>query len=142
MKGENLEVIVHDGAGGLNSSVAIVYSRVKVQPAQPGRCVFHKISNLAQNLVNPSNRFAILKDAGEIYEADTLTELRSKLKAFCLKWRAKEPKAVKNFLKGFELTLTYREYPEPLENIDKNHQPFRTLFRETPEKNKTNEKIC
>lgn len=89
VKGENLEVIVHDGAGGLNKALAIVYPRVKVQ-----RCIFHKISNKAFNLVNPSHAFcrAILKDASEIYQADTLTQLRSRLKAFYLKWVLKNPR--------------------------------------------------
>ncbi len=102
----------------------------------------------AFNLVNPSNRFATLpgragKDAGEIYEADTLTELQAGLKVFCLKWRAKEPKAVKNFLSGFELTLTYLAFcGEPWRTLIRTTNPKEALFRKTPEKNKTDEKIC
>ena len=61
---------MHDGAGGLNSAAAIVYPGVKVQ-----RCIFHKISNLAQNLINPLNRSAILQDASQIYAAETLADL-------------------------------------------------------------------
>jgi transposase-like protein len=90
----NVEVIVHDGAGGLSSAVAIVYPGVKVQ-----RCIFHKISNLAQNLNNLQNRSAILKNASQIYAAESLAELKSCLKAFGLKWQTKEGRAVKNFLK-------------------------------------------
>jgi putative transposase len=116
LRGENLEVIVHDGAGGLSSAVSIVYPRAKVQ-----RCVFHKISNLADNLRNFAHRRAILKDASDIYEAEGLLELRKNLRSFCAKWSPLEPKAVKNFLTDFELTLIYWDYPPP----------WRTLIRTT-----------
>jgi len=125
LKGKNVEVIVHDGAGGLNSAVAIVYPGVKVQ-----RCVFHKISNLAQNLNNPLNRSAILQDASQIYAAETLANLRSRLKAFSLKWQTKEGRAVKNFLKDFDLTLTYWEYPEPWRTWIRTTNPLERFLEE------------
>ncbi|MDP3025617.1 MAG: IS256 family transposase [candidate division Zixibacteria bacterium] len=125
LRGDNLEVIVHDGMGGLSSAVAIVYPWVKVQ-----RCVFHKISNLADKLENPFHRFAIMKDASEIYEAETLKELYSRLRAFCLKWQPKEPRKVKNFLRDFEQTLTYREYPEPWRTLIRTTNPLERFLEE------------
>jgi len=112
LRGENLEVVVHDGAGGLSSAVSIVYPKARVQ-----RCVFHKISNLAGNLRNFAHRRAILKDASDIYGAESLVELRKNLRRFCAKWSPLEPKAVKNFLADFELTLTYWDYPPPWRTI-------------------------
>jgi putative transposase len=112
LRGENLEAVVHDGAGGLSSAVSIVYPKARVQ-----RCVFHKISNLAGNLDNFAHRRAILKDASDIYEAESLVELRKNLRRFCAKWSPLEPKAVKNFLADFELTLTYWDYPPPWRTI-------------------------
>jgi transposase-like protein len=125
LSGDNLEVIVHDGMGGLSSAVTIVYPWVKIQ-----RCVFHKISNLADNLQNPFYRFAIMKDASEIYEAATLKELYSRLRAFCLKWQFKEPRKVKNFLKDFEQTLTYWEYPEPWRTLIRTTNPLERYLEE------------
>jgi putative transposase len=111
LRGENL-VVVHDGAGGLSSAVSIVYPKARVQ-----RCVFHKISNLAGNLRNFAHRRAILKDASDIYEAESLMELRKNLIRFRAKWSPLEPKAVKNFLADFELTLTYWDHPPPWRTI-------------------------
>ena len=72
--GENLEVVVHDGAGGLSSAVSIVYPKAMVQ-----RCIFHKVSNLAANLRNFAHKRAILKDASDIYQAERLVEVRKRL---------------------------------------------------------------
>ena len=125
LMGENLEVVVHDGAGGLSSATSIVYPKVRVQ-----RCIFHKISNLAGHLRNFAHRGVILKDASDIYQADSLVELRKRLKNFCAKWSPLEPKAVKNFLAKFELTLTYLDFPLPWRTLICTTNPIERIFEE------------
>jgi putative transposase len=123
--GENLEVVVHDGAGGLSSATSIVYPRARVQ-----RCIFHKVSNIATHLRNFTHRRAILKDASHIYEADSGVELKKRLRSFCAKWSLLEPKAVKNFLTDFELTLTYLDYPPPWRTLIRTTNHIERIFEE------------
>ena len=123
--GENLEVVVHDGVGGLSSATSIVYPRARVQ-----RCIFHKVSNIATHLRNFAHRRAILKDASHIYEADSGVELRKRLRSFCAKWSLLEPKAVKNFLTDFELTLTYLDYPPPWRTLIRTTNHIERIFEE------------
>jgi putative transposase len=102
MKGENLEVIVSDGAPGLVKAIRSLYPRVSHQP-----CTFHKAKDLGQHLENKRHRNRIISDALHIFEATTATQVRKRLRLFCEKWWSKEPKAVRNFVKGFEYCLTY-----------------------------------
>jgi transposase-like protein len=97
---------MHDRAGGSSSTVSIVYPKARVQ-----RSVFHKISNLAVNLRNFAHGKAILKDASDIYKADSLLELRKNLRRVHAKWSPLNLKAVKNFLADFELTGTHWDHP-------------------------------
>jgi len=108
LKGENLEVIVSDGAPGLVKAMRALYPRVPHQ-----RCTFHKACDMGQHVVNKAHRNRIISDALYIFEAETATQIRKRLKLFCDKWSPKEPQAVRNFVKGFEYCLTYLEYPDP-----------------------------
>ena len=48
-----------------------------------------------------------------IFNAAHEKEARQRLRTFMQKWSAKEPKAVRNLLRGFEYCLTYLDFPEP-----------------------------
>ena len=104
--------MVSDGVSGLIKAFCALYPRVSRQ-----WCTFHKATDLGHHLVNKTHRNRIKSDALYIFEAETETELRKRLKVFCDKWSSKEPKAVKNFVKGFEYCMTYLEYPEPLRTM-------------------------
>lgn len=124
-KGENLEVMVSDGASSLIKAFCALFPRVDRQ-----LCTFHKASDLGLHLVNKGYHNQIISDALYIFEAETATEVRRRLKVFCDKWSSKEPKAVRNFLKGFEYCLTYLEYPEPIRTMLKTNNPIERYLQE------------
>lgn len=125
MKGGNLEVIVSDGAPGLVKAIHSLYSRVSHQ-----RCTFHKATDLGQHLVNKDHRNRIISDALHVFEATTATQVRKRLRLFCEMWGSKEPKAVRNFVKGFEYCLTYLEYPDPIRTMLKTNNPIERYIQE------------
>jgi transposase-like protein len=125
LKGENLEVMVSDGAGGLLKAFRALYPRVTQQ-----LCTFHKVSDLDLHLLNRAHRSKIISDALYIFEGETATEVRGRLRVFCQKWWSKEPKAVRNFVRGFEYCLTYLEYPEPLRTMLKTNNPIERYLQE------------
>jgi transposase-like protein len=63
LKGENLEVMVSDGAGGLIKAFCALYPRVTQQ-----LCTFHKVNDLDLHLLNRAHRSHILSDALFIFE--------------------------------------------------------------------------
>jgi putative transposase len=125
MKGENLEVMVSDGAPGLVKAIHSLYPRVSHQP-----CTFHKANDIAQHLANKSHRHRIIADALHIFEATTATQVRKRLRFFCHKWGAQEPKAVRNLVRGFEHCLTYLEYPDPIRTMLKTNNPIERYIQE------------
>jgi putative transposase len=125
LKGENLEVIVSDGASGLIKAMRALYPRIAHQ-----LCTFHKVTDLGQHMLNKAHRNRIISDALHIFEAETATQIRSRLKVFCDRWWLKEPKAVRNFVKGFEYCLTYLEYPEPIRTMLKTNNPIERYLQE------------
>lgn len=125
LKGGNLEVIVSDGAPGLVKALRALYPRVSHQ-----LCTFHKAQDIAQHLVNKAHRHRIISDALHVFEGDTATEVRKRLRFFCDKWAPKEPKAVKNFIKGFEYCLIYLEYPDPIRTMLKTNNPIERYIQE------------
>ena len=73
---------------------------------------------------------AILQEAGDLYHsADSLT-LPQRLTHFQQKWTALEPKAVRCFIKDFDLTLTYRRLPFPQPRLIRTTNLLERFFRE------------
>jgi putative transposase len=125
LRGSLLEVIIHDGSGGLMKALAGLYPRVKTQ-----LCIFHKLSDLSGNLENRRFRSQISKDAAAIYRAETEKELRDRLSFFKRKWKDREPRAVRNFMRGFERTLTYLEYPQNIRSQIRTNNPLERYLEE------------
>jgi putative transposase len=125
LKGENTEVMVSDGISGLIKAFGALYPRISWQ-----WCTFHKANDLGHNLVNKSYRHRIISDALYIFEAETETEIRKRLKTFCGRWSKKEPRAIRNFIRGFEYCLTYLEYPFPLRTMLKTNNPIERYLQE------------
>ena len=106
--GESLEVIVSDGNPGLLKALQAHYPRIRQQ-----RCTFHQAMGLAAHCQQPRHRRRLINDALAIFNAAHEKEARQRLRTFIQKWSAKEPKAVRNLLRGFEHCLTYLDFPEP-----------------------------
>jgi putative transposase len=106
--GRNLEVIVSDHAKGLVKAIQGLYPRIAHQT-----CTFHKANDMGEHLGDKRHRRRIISDALHVFEGETETEVRKRLKIFGDRWSRLEPKAVRNFIRGFENCLVYLLYPDP-----------------------------
>lgn len=120
-----MEVIVSDGAPGLVKAIQALYPRSAHQ-----LCTFHKAMDLGHHLTDKRHRRRIISDALYIFEATTESEARARLHIFIDKWMNKEPKAVRNFIKGFEYCLVYLEYDDPVRTRLKTNNPIERYFEE------------
>jgi putative transposase len=123
--GESLEVIVSDGNAGLLKAIQAHYPRVGHQ-----RCTFHQAMSLAGHCEQSRHKRRIVQDALAVFAAQTQTEVRQRLHHFMQTWSDKEPKAVRNFLKGFDYCLTYLDYPEPWRRKLKTNNPIERTIEE------------
>jgi putative transposase len=123
--GKNLEMIVSDEAGGLVKAIQALYPRISHQI-----CTFHKANDIGQHLVEKRHRRRIISDALHVFEGETRTEVTQRLRVFWEKWSSKEPKAVRNFTRGFEDCLIYLEYPDPLRTMLKTNNLIERQLQE------------
>jgi putative transposase len=140
-----LQLLVSDGRPGLHTAIRSVFPKaVKHQ-----RCIFHKLKNLADNLtyknlvLNPDLPYrqagqqaketrarAILRDAANIYATADIEVIKQRLLDFRQKWASLEPKAVRCFVKDFDLTLNYLRVPFPHKRMVRTTNLLERFFRE------------
>lgn len=104
-----IDLIVHDGAGGIIAALAELFPYTKTQ-----LCAVHKISAAAARLRNKSRRDAFIAQANAIYDAQDLAEVKERLDIFCREWREDEPSAVKSLRRNFGKTLVYMQFEKRL----------------------------
>jgi transposase-like protein len=137
--------MVTDGRPGLHTAIRSVFPKtVKHQ-----RCIFHKLKNLGDNLtyknlvLNPdlsrrearkrakeARAWAILREAAYIYSGRDTETIRQRVIDFRRKWAPVEPKAVRCFLKDFNLTLNYLRVPFPHKQMICTTNLLERFFRE------------
>jgi transposase-like protein len=106
----SIELVIHDGAKGLQAAMDICMPYTLKQ-----YCIFHKIQRIASRLEHEHNKEQIMRDAGDIYKkAGSKREAVINLKSFIRKWLPREHKAVNCFVKDFDKTTTYFEFPRSL----------------------------
>jgi transposase-like protein len=140
-----LQLLVSDGRPGLHTAIRSIFPKtVKHQ-----RCIFHKLKNLADNLsyknlvLNPdlpsrearqqakeTRARAILRDAANIYATADIEVIKQHLLDFRQKWASLEPKAVRCFVKDFDLTLNYLRVPFPHKRMVRTTNLLERFFRE------------
>jgi transposase-like protein len=109
-----LEVIVHDGGGGLEAALGTVH-------LGPGllrqRCVFHVLRNVRDAVRGEGldrtgrkeRRRAVLADAAAIWRAPDRGAAYERRAAFAATWGEREPEAVATLGRAFAATLAYFE---------------------------------
>jgi len=107
LEGKHLKMVVTDGAAGLIDAVRTVYGHVPIQV-----CWVHRQRNLTKHLKRRSNRQEICVDATAIFKADSRELALKRLREFRHRWHPKEPRAVNNFLKDIEMSLTFFSQPK------------------------------
>jgi len=71
-----------------------------------------------------------LRDAANIYAASDIVVIKQRLVDFQQKWASLEPKAVRCFVKDFDLTLNYLRVPFPHERMTRTTNLLERFFRE------------
>ena len=99
-------MVVTDGAAGLIDAVRTVYGFVPIQV-----CWVHRQRNLVGKLNKRSNRKTICAETTAIFQAESRDQAMKRLKTFHRRWHPKEPRAVNNFLRDIELSLTFYSQP-------------------------------
>lgn len=125
LKGSQIDLIVTDGCAGLIKAVTALYPRVRRQ-----LCTFHKANDLGAHLRDRRHRNQIIRHALSVFEADTHTEVRKNLRAFSERWKASEPKAVRDFIAGFDYCLTFLDFPETIRSAIKTNNPIERYLQE------------
>jgi putative transposase len=140
-----LHLVVSDGRPGLHTAIRSVFPKT----VRHQRCIFHKLKNLADNLtyknlvLNPDLPYrearkqaketrarAILRDAANIYAVSNIDVIQQHLVDFQRKWASLEPKAVRCFVKDFDLTLNYLRVPFPCKRLIRTTNLLERFFRE------------
>ena len=108
-----IDLVIHDGAKGLQAALDICLPYTRRQ-----YCIFHKIQRIAAKLDRDHNKEQIMRDAGKIYKnADSKQDAINNLRAFIKKWSFREPRAVRCFVKDFDKTLTYFDFPKHIRSL-------------------------
>lgn len=126
-----IELIVHDGAGGIIAALAELFPYTKTQ-----LCAVHKVSAAAARLKNKSRRKAFIAQANAIYEAQGLAEARERLDAFSREWCEDEPSAVKSLRRNFGKTLVYMQFEKQLWKTLKTTNPVERYQQEVRRRTK------
>jgi transposase-like protein len=108
-----LELLVHDGSGGLEAALETVH-------LGPGllrqRCVFHVLRNVRDAVrgepglgrdARRQRRRAVLTDAATIWQATDRAEVQRRRRAFRAAWAEREPEAVATVERAFGATTAY-----------------------------------
>jgi transposase-like protein len=103
------QLVITDGAAGLIKAVQALYPRSDHQ-----RCGVHKAFEAASRVEDSRRCRSFRQAAVGVFEAQTVGELRARLKAFTDRWTSREPRAVQAFVRGLDGCLTYLRYPPPL----------------------------
>ena len=99
---EQIEMMLNDGAGGIDSSVSVVFGNIPTQ-----RCTMHKLGNLRSALSDmPAVRKIVMEQAKDIFKAETHDSFLERVKRFKRNWLSLSDKK-RGFEDGLEKCGTY-----------------------------------
>jgi len=102
------ELIISDDSEAIQNGAAMIFPHTPQQG-----CVFHKVKATGRHLRKRQNKRGFLREASDVYLKSTGRRmLVNRLKRFQKRWRRREPEATKSFLRGFERTMTYLDFPQ------------------------------
>jgi transposase-like protein len=137
---KGLKMIVRDGCGGLEEAVAHVYGLSVLDQ----RCVFHKLHNVGMKVRSElkgkekqEERKQLMKEASEIYQAETALQARKELQEWAQRWQRCAPDAVATLKRDFEATVVFyqldtitRTWIRTTSLLERTNRAFRTKFRQ------------
>lgn len=105
LEGKNLKLVVTDGSKGLANAIDLVYPHSKHQ-----RCWVHKLRNATKYLRKADHK-AFMKDAREIYNANSHREAVAAFKDLRYSWSRIAPKSVDCIAKDIDDLLAFLTIP-------------------------------
>lgn len=122
---EPLERILSDGGGGLAAALALNYPDTPQQV-----CVFHKIQNLADHLMQRTHRGRLQAEAGAVFDAPNRAVALRRLRRWRTRWEPIEPEAVGQFVRDLDRMLLFYEVPVRWRRRLKTTNPLERFIRE------------
>jgi transposase-like protein len=137
---KGLKMCVRDGCGGLEQAHAQVYGPSVLDQ----RCVFHKLHNVGTKVrselkgkEHKEERKRLMKEASEIYRAETASQAHLRLQEWEQHWQEGAPNAVATLKRDFEATLVFyqlgyitREWIRTTSLLERANRAFRAKFRQ------------
>jgi len=134
LRGDALRLVTTDGAPGLIAALDMVYPMVPRQ-----RCWVHKLRNVS-NKLRKANRDACMKEAKQIYRANTRREATQRFRAWCRHWQDIEPDAVACLAQDIDALLACFDRPAHHRKTIRTTNPIERAFREV--RRRTNPMSC
>lgn len=123
--GQKLELLIHDGCEGLIDALRWVWPDTKTQ-----LCAVHHLRNVGGNIRARHVRGKVLRQAKMVYRAKDRQQALDRAKALVRTWGQCEPKAIRNFMRTLEATLTFMDFPVELWSMLKSTNHLERHFRE------------
>ena len=124
LKGNNLKLIIMDGATGLWSAIEEVYPQVAHQ-----LCWVHKLRNVSKYCPG-KYRQTCTKEATDIMYAKSSGRAANLFRKWKRKWGDKIPKAVNCLQKDFDKLIPFFEFPEQYRKVIRTTNIIERCFRE------------
>ncbi|MGQ9661121.1 MAG: transposase, partial [Kiritimatiellia bacterium] len=106
LRGGSLQIVVADGAGGIEAAASEVYPWAQFQ-----RCCWHHLQTLKHNASSAMTGQRMMKEAARCYHGHDLRKIQQRLHFFLAWWKDQQPKAVRLFQAHLDQTLTYLQPP-------------------------------
>jgi len=124
LKGENLKLIIVDGAPGLSQALDGIWQRTLRQ-----RCWMHKLTNVCKYLKKKDEE-ACIDEARGIYKAESLRQAQKRFMRWKQRWNMLYPKAVNCIEKDLDELLTIFHFDESHRIKLRTTNPIERSFKE------------
>lgn len=125
LEGKTLELIVHDGCEGLIEALKWIWPTAKTQ-----LCAVHHLRNIGGHIRARHVRAKVLRQAKMVYRAGSRQEALLRGRNLAKKWAHCEPRAIRNFMRTLDKTLSYMDFPRELWAMLKSTNHLERHFRE------------
>lgn len=128
---KHVKSVTSDMGGGFESAAKAAWNTAEHLP-----CAVHKMRNLGENIDNKKRSRFMLADAKKIFGATQNDKRAYLVETFKAKWEHKEPKAVRNFVKGLHKYFRYLSVTkdEKTRKRIRTTNPIERFFREVERK--------
>ncbi len=120
-----VRLVIHDGCPGLINALRWIWPDAKTQ-----LCAVHHLRNVGGNIRARHVRGKVLRQAKMVYRAKDRTQALQRAKALERRWGRCEPKAIRNFMRTLDATLTFMDFPVELWSMLKSTNHLERHFRE------------